>query len=172
MTKMDGNRFKLNLKLWQDRRASLLSQWDDSMWAFEGEEKVGTKELSEQITTAEISIAKLQTMQTTFNLKVMLLWKGKEITLMEAIKAVGGAGRMEKMWSAAARIKKDRYGYSPRETRNKDQEVSVRTISVEDAAKMSTLATRDAGQLRALIAKGNQESVEMDIPTGLLLDEE
>ncbi len=167
---MDGNRFKLNLKLWMDRRASLLSQWNDSIWAFLGEKKVGTKELAEKIVEAENSIASLQTFQSQFNLQIAFEWQGKTISLMQAIKMIGGAGRLEKMWSSASKIKKDQYGYGL-PTKKSDEETVTRTISIEDAAKLSSKYTRDAGRLRALIAKGNQRTHPMDIPAGLLLDE-
>lgn len=138
------------------------SQWDDSLHAFPGEAKTSPTVLMSKYQEAENRLARLQLAQTQYNIAVVVDVQGIKMTLCEAVKRVGGAGRAEKMWrSAAGGEKKERYSYRNDLTRNKDEVRAERTISIEDALEQAKKSARHAASLREAIETGN--SIEVNI---------
>ena len=87
------------------------------------------------------------------------------MTLSEGIKRLGGAGRLIKLWTSAAKDgDKDRYGYGSggRLTRDKNQERARRQVSKQVCAEAANRAARFAGELRAAVARGNNTPIEWD----------
>lgn len=83
------------------------------------------------------------------------------MTLAEAVKMVGGAGRAEKMWKSHA-INTGRESYSRIESsRPKDSEFAKRSVSVKECLKNANESAKFAGALRAAIAEGNSTKVDV-----------
>lgn len=141
------------------------SQWDDSLHAFPDElaTRATPPSLMAKYVACEDRLASLQLAQTRYNLAVVVDVLGRKMTLCEAVKRVGGAGRAEKMWRAAAGgEKKDRYAMTRDLTRNKDEVRAVRTISIEDALEQAKRSARFAAALREAIEVGNSSEVEIE----------
>jgi len=118
------------------------SQWDDSLHAFADDKKMSPEDVMEKYLKHERRMVALQVAQAKYNLAVNVRVLDKEMTLCEAIKLVGGAGRTEKMWKAAAGGKKrDRYSYRDDLTRDAGQERAERTITIEAALAQATSAS-------------------------------
>ena len=130
-------------------------QWDDSLHAFPGEDetKAAPQVLMAKYVECENRLAALQLAQTRYNLAVTVTVQGQPMTLCEAVKRVGGAGRAEK---------KDRYGYNRDLTRNSTEIRAVRTISIEAALLEAKRAARYASALREAIEVGNSTEVEIE----------
>ena len=151
------------LRLQQLRRDTADGQFKDALHAFDGEEKQSPQEVMNRVLAAETAIAMLQVVQTRYNLAVQVDVPGDgRRSLMECIKRVGGLGRVEKRWRSAATVKEDRYGYSSDLTRNKDQVIASRTISLEAASALTAQFDKRLGALRNAIAVGNAQKVAME----------
>jgi len=84
---------------------------------------------------------------------------GKTMSLGEAVKRIGGSGRIEKMWRAfASNTVRDRYDRMKTE-RNKESELRREPFSFDLYLK-SNDAARVAGALRSAVAEGNSTRVE------------
>ena len=176
---INGSRFKLLLKLWNDRKLSAMSKWNKSFWKFPSDETVhnGPIVVDKAVSEAEVSIAILQTLQAIYNIETEVKCDGVAMPLLQAIKTIGGMGRREKRWSGASRDENDttrrmrRYEIelhnSPRDT---DKEYPEQTIDQEAVEAKSLSATKAAALLREAIAKGNGKTRIMEIPDGLLID--
>lgn len=161
--KITGYKLRHAIREAEQVKDLVASQWDDSLHVFPGDKpKELPADLMVRYQKCESRLAQLQLAQTRYNLSVIVGVLGQPMTLCEAVKRVGGAGRAEKMWrSAAAGKKKERYDFDRGLTRNKEEERAVRTISVEDALNGAKMAARFAAALREAIEVGN--SLEVDI---------
>jgi hypothetical protein len=110
--KVTGFRLRESIQFQRLQLNNALAQFDSSLYAFEGDQKAAPEKLDEIIVEAERAIAQLQTAQAYYNLRVMVEvgMGGEMITLCEAVKRIGGAGRREKMWRSGSARKKDRFG--------------------------------------------------------------
>ena len=148
------------IKRWEMVRETSSKQWNDSQFVFEKDEKTSPDDLMKAYRDAERAVASLQTAQARFNIQTKVKVLGEEMTLAEAVKLVGGAGRVEKMWkSYAANTGSDRYSRVEL-SRSKENEYAKRAVSVKDCLKRATEAAKFAGALRAAIAEGNSVKVE------------
>ena len=152
------------------RRATLATQAKQSLWRFEGDSKLGADEAMFELAKSEKDIALLQTYQDRYNLAVNLSVKGEEMTLSQAVKLVGGAGRVEKQWRDFATDTGKR-GYGDESlTRTKDEERATRTLSVMECLTRSNTAAGFAGNLRAAIAEANAKKIEFNELDASLFD--
>lgn len=139
------------------------SQWDDSLTAFPDEYKSLPNVLMGKYVECEDALAALQLAQTRYNLAVTVEVLGAKMTLCEAVKRVGGAGRAEKMWrSAATGEKKDRYASHRDQVRNKDEVRAARTVTIDEALGYAKRAARFAAALREAIEVGNSAEVDIE----------
>jgi hypothetical protein len=150
------------------RRDTAANQFEDSLSKFADEDKQTPDELAAIFVLEEKNIAKLQAVQDRYNLKVEVDVLGEKITLGEAIKRLGGAGRLDKMWRGVTTGRRDRYGYRDENTRKADEERARPTVTAKEAMDRATKASVVAGAMRAAIAKGNGTEIESDV---LLLDQ-
>lgn len=164
--KITGYKFQHTLRELGHARDIAAGQFDDSLKVFPGETKPSPDAVMTAYMDAEAKIAKLQTAQAQYNLTVQVKVLDKRMSLSEAVKQVGGAGRAEKMWRSVAAPKKDRYAMDY-DTRDPDVLVSQRTISVEAAALRAKDAARWASALREAIQVGNATVVEIELDAGL-----
>jgi hypothetical protein len=156
------------IKNWELRKNTACKQFQESQWLFEGDAKVSLQALAEAYLQAEQTIARLQTLQAQYNLAVPVEVLGQAMTLCQAVKLVGGAGRLEKMWRDVAGVSRQQYGYGQMMVRQKDQEFAKRAVDPAEAVERTTTAARLASGLRNAIALGNTRELDMDVPAELL----
>src|SRR5262245_34394178 len=158
-----GYEIREALRLQQLKRDTADGQFKDSLHTFPGETKASPLDVMKRVLEAETSIALLQVAQTRYNLAVQVDVPGEgRRSLMECIKRVGGLGRVEKRWRSAATVKEDRYGHSSDLTRNKDQVLAERTITLEEASARMAHFDKRLGALRNAIAVGNAQKVNLE----------
>lgn len=168
--KITGYMLREAIKQHELRRDTAARAFDGSLKVFPDEEKDSPSTIVEQFLAAETAVAQLQVAQMRYNLAVMVEVTGPgpyagdkvSMTLAEAIKRVGGEGRVEKMWRSATGPKKDRYsGYDNDEidpTRIRARAV----LKASEAVKLASVAGKRAGALRAAIATANAREVEIE----------
>lgn len=140
---------------------SYATQFANGTAKFADEEKLGVKEAYQQFDKAERKLARLQTAQTIYNLRVKVNVLGERMTLCEAIKRVGGAGRAEAMWKGLVAPKKDRYSRDDSVVRDKDKEYASKTYTLPEAQAQARNAASYASALRAAIQEANATSIEI-----------
>lgn len=162
--KITGYAIREALRRWQLRRDTAESQFTGTLLKFEDETKSSPEEIIRLTLEAETAIARLQILQTRYNLAVTISVEGigSHVTLLECIKRFGGLGRVEKLWRQASTEKADRYGYVDRSVRDKDQIVAQRAISYEVASKHTIESGRSLGKLREAVAVGNAREIEFE----------
>jgi hypothetical protein len=147
------------------RRDASAALFDDSLTAFADDQKTHPTNIVENFKRADRAIAALQVAQDQYNLHMKVkVTEGdgtaRTITLAEAVKLVGGAGRIEKMWRSAANPKKEHYRYQ--EEVRKDGEVRAAPVmKVAALLDEADRAARWAGSLRQAIAVANTQEVEL-----------
>jgi hypothetical protein len=148
------------IKRWEMIRDAASKQWNDSLFVFEKEDNISPDDIMKTYTNAERAVASLQTAQARFNIQTKVKVLVEEMTLAEAVKLLGGAGRAEKMWkSHATNTGRDRYS-SRDNSRSKEAEYAKRSISTKDCLSRATAAAKFAGALRASIAEGNSAKID------------
>ena len=161
--KTTGYKLRHAIREAQSLRDITASQWDDCLHVFPGEEKPSPDRVMRNFIAVEQRLARLQSAQDRYNLAVTVQVPGGTMTLCEAVKRVGGAGRAEKMWRATAGgTKKDKYAYGNDLVRNADQVRATPTVGVESALAMAKDMGRFAAALREAIEVGNATEVEIE----------
>jgi hypothetical protein len=155
------------IKQWELRKDAANRVFEDSLKVFPGEDKPHPSTLIAQYLAAEVAIAQLQTAQAQYNLINAFDFEERRITLCEAVKSLGGYGRVEKLWRTASGGKKDRYGSSEDE-RDPEKIYSVQVVTPMQGVEQSTIAAKRASALRAGIATANATVVELDLNPDLL----
>lgn len=163
--KVTGYRIQHALRELESARELAHQQFTENVMQFESQEdKLELPEVFARFTTLERKIAKLQIQQAIYNLTVQVEVLGSTMSLHEAVKLVGGAGRAEKMWRDVVKGKttNSRYSYGEATARDKNHEYAKRSISVVDALGHAKLASKTAGALRQAIQVGNATEVELE----------
>jgi hypothetical protein len=175
--KITGYQLQQAIKSRQEDRDLLTGQFSGSLFKFEDEEKRLPADIASDLTKAEREIAQLQTAQGLYNTKVTITVGGQDISLLQAIKQVGGANRLAALWKAVAqqsagtldkgrRSRYDPYGHAA--VRDPDQEYAKSTVSAETAVAKAKEASKVARDLRAAISAGNARQVEVELNPELL----
>lgn len=162
--KVTGYRIQHALRELEAARELAHQQFVENVMQFESqEEKLELPEVFARFTALERKVARLQIFQANYNLSVQVQVGGETMSLHEAVKLVGGAGRAEKMWRDVVKGNKSNpYSrFSGSETRSKDQEYAKRSVSVADALGHAKLAARTAASLRQAIQVGNASELEL-----------
>lgn len=161
---MKANGFLLReaIRRWELRRDTAINQFEDSLKKFPNEEKPHPTAIAAEFLKCEGAIAKIQAAQARYNLSVEIAVGEEKMSLTEAVKRLGGAGRMEKLWRAAAGAgkKNESHSFYDTDTRDPDKIRAARTISLDDALKEARKASAYASALRAGLAKGNSSEIE------------
>ncbi|OHD20990.1 MAG: hypothetical protein A2Y38_09465 [Spirochaetes bacterium GWB1_59_5] len=168
--KTTGYKLQHALRELHHRRDMAASQFDDGLHQFEDDGKETPTEAFKVFSATEAQIAKLEVAQARYNLGQRVTVQGESMTLAEAVKRVGGAGRMEKMWRSIAAPKKDRYGYDHDLVRDASQERAKRTVSYKEAGDFAQKASRFASALREAIQVANSAEVEIEDLTPALFE--
>jgi len=158
-------------------RDAALETFNQSFYAFEDEEKEGPVDLAMQYLESETAIALLQTAQAQYNTRIQVTvkidGKKKDFLLATAIKLVGGAGRLSRLWKSSLQHEDGGWRRSlvpinAPKARRKEDEYEVPVIDRAEILKRSKEAARLASALRAAIAKGNTMKVKIDLDPKLL----
>ncbi len=164
-----GYQIREALRRWNLRRDAESALFEDSLRRFPDDEKPAPKTVIENFTAADRAIALLQVAQDRYNLAVTIEVKWGDgrgvngidtMTLAEAVKLVGGAGRVEKMWRSAANPQKDRYA-SREEVRNPDEVRAKPVMKTGDILVEADKSARYAGALRQAIALANGREIDL-----------
>jgi hypothetical protein len=160
--KVTGYQLREAIRRHELRRDAAATQFNESLWRFEDEDKISPDDLHTLFVEAEKTIGVLQVGQMRYNRAVALNVTGEKMTLAEGVKRIGGAGRIEKMWRESVG-KKDRYGRDPSDrTRSSDTQHVVRALSVKECMDRTSRTAKFAGALRAAIAEANSREVEVE----------
>jgi len=167
---VNGYQIQAAIKEAKQRRDIAEARWDGSQTAFADEQITHPTVHMEKIIAAEQQVAALQTLQSRYNLEVQVTVDGKTHSLMEAVKLISAAARVEQLWT---RLTSANDGMSWRNgiverTRQKDVETSKRLISPDEASDKLVTAASYARRLRGAVAAGNAQFVHMDAARGLM----
>lgn len=171
-SKVTGIQLQASIKELQESRDLVQAQFESSLQKFSDEQKRDPIEIAEQVERYERKIADLQAAQGVYNAKVRVTVEGQEMSLLSAVKQVGGANRIVNLWKGVATRgakTRERFNlYGDVMVRNKDQEVAKETVSADKAIEMVQAASKRARALRAAIQYGN--AVEIDLGFEVDLD--
>jgi hypothetical protein len=160
--KITGYKLQQAIREQMQRRDAAAARFNGTLMAFPDEQKQKPTKVFDEFMDAERKLASLQVAQARYNLSVQVKVGYDTITLHEAVKRVGGAGRGEKMWRSASTPREDRYSYRE-ESRAKDSIVPSRQISFESADELRRTAAQFAASLREAIAIGNATERDLDV---------
>ena len=160
--KVTGYKLQAAIREQQERRTLNESRWANGQmsWPADVDKLPNPKTFIAEILDSERKIARLQTAQAQFNLAVKVKVQGQELTLHEAVKLVGGAGRVEALWKTSAKGDSNDYRYGA-SVRDKDSIVAVRLVSQDEATEEAAKAAKFARSLREAIQAGNASLVEI-----------
>lgn len=175
---MQTNGYKLRaaLKSLEMQIEAATRVFNDCLLKFAGEAKPTPDEAMGVLKGLETRVAKLQAAQATYNTKVQVDVLGNAMTLAEAVKRNGMAGRIVALWkraSGATNPNQRRYEpalYSDVQVVREGEIRQVRTISDMDAIKRAVEAEKFASALRGAIAEGNATHVELDLDPTLFTE--
>lgn len=145
------------------RRETAASHFADTLHVFPGEQKQSPDEVGEAILTAELRIAKLQVIQTHFNLLTEVTVTGYGLVpIAFCVKAIGGLERLEKLWRGGAIKKKDRFIYSAGNPllRDEKQVAAVVIVQPKEAARRAEALQIKIASLREAVGVANGRELE------------
>lgn len=169
--KVTGYSLRTAIKKWTLKRDSAATQFPKTLYKFKNESKPAPLDVAALMEKAEIAIAKLQAAQVNYNAQVQVELRGSRMSLAEAVKRMGGASRLEKLWKSAAGLEtggrnRDYYG-APAMTRSTDTETAEGTLTADEAASKASEAADYVSALQEAIASGNGQTIEIEIDQSL-----
>jgi hypothetical protein len=161
--RVTGYQIREAINRWSLRKTTIYKQFNESIWAFAGEEKQKPQEVVQIMETANRSWARLKEIQQFYNRTVSITFKGQSISLCLAVQMLPGVGQIEKMYrDASTDTGRDRYsGYREIQQRSKDTEYASRQITMKDALAKAEESSRSASSLRNAIARANTQEIEI-----------
>ena len=168
-----GYKIKFVLEQLRKKRDLLATEFEDSIWKFPAEDKRSSERIASELEEAEIRLASLQVAQAVYNSRVRIEVEDHgEQSLLYCIKIVGGAARMERRWSDAA--KNDGKGKkrswmmdTTSVSRDPNQVYAERSLTTAVCSARATTSARHAHAFRTAIAEGNTRTVEVSIDPAL-----
>jgi len=166
-TKVTGYKLQANAKRLKLQIELLRKQFEESIFQFDGEAKQDLATVGQALKKAETEQAQVNHYQSAYNHNVNVVVLGTTMTLDEAIKRVGSAGRLQKLWTKAllggdgsdtprwSRIS------NMQTARDKDKEYAQRSMSIEDCQLAVEQASRYNSALREAIQVGNGNEIEL-----------
>lgn len=172
--KVNGSQLKSAIKLWEMRRDAFTKRFGTTFFAYKTEAKDSPSSIMHELTKCENAIAVLQSAQSKYNLANMVTFNHnattQKMSLCEAIKRVGGANRVVKLWSEQIGQPEDKfehYRLSPSSERVIDY--PERKMSLADIVTTAAAATSYATALTGAIATGNTKMMELPMVTPEML---
>jgi hypothetical protein len=159
--KVTGYKLQHAIRELEQYKELLTSKFEASLRAFPGEFKdpTGVMRLLQE---TEEKLVILQDTQARYNQTVQISVLNEKVSLSRAVKAVGGVGRIEKMWRTAAQGKRNPWG-GDELIRNPTEVRAASTIEPEDALAAAKVVSKRAAALREAIQVGNATEVEIDL---------
>jgi len=168
MTSVTGFRLLEVLGRLELRKRSLQGEFNDALYQFDGENKGNPVEIAERLDDVEQRIAVVQTAQAEYNNRVTIASTGelsdKPYTLQEAVKRLGGLNRMSNLWKGVVGERDhDRlFGRSYARMKSREDELAKLQVGREQAMEMAETYLGEASMIRAAIAAGNTEAVDIE----------
>jgi hypothetical protein len=159
--KVTGNKLYELLQLWQSRKNSLVTEFEDSLMVFADQDKRSPEKIDEEIIEAEVAIVTIQLAQKQFNQTVKV---SSGEPLDSAIKRLGVLKRAMQRWESV--MESTTAGRSILE-RSKDSDFAKPSILPSLMKKKLEVYTKSVLQLRAEIGDANATSMDLDIPDKL-----
>jgi len=161
--RVTGYQIREAINRWSIRKTVIHKQFNESVWAFQGEEKQKPQEIVELMAQANRTWARLKEIQQFYNRTVTLTHGGQSISLCLAVQMLPGLGQIEKMYrDASTNTRWDRYSsYDCQHSRSKDSEYATRQITMKDALAKVEESSRSASSLRNAIARANTQEIEI-----------
>ncbi len=162
--KVTGYKLREAIRQQELRASAAVVAFEGSLTKFPDEEKDMPQTVMDIYRDAERAVAQLQVIQMQYNLAIIVDIGPKQITLAEAIKALGGVARCEKMWRQATGTKKSKYDYGDTgnsKSRAMDTVYAKSTITPAQAIQAAQEAAKMAGAYRAAVATGNAQELEI-----------
>lgn len=158
-----GYKFKTALQQHDVRLKGLRAEFAGSLVCFDSEIKRPPTVVFQDLQKYEEKIARLQTEQAKYNQVVRVTYGGQETTLLHAIKAVGGASRLEALLRKAAANPEGHNKHKLRSVeRDTHKEYAKLRLSNEEATAMAIKAGKIAGEIRQAIYTGNSVEIEVE----------
>lgn len=159
--KVNGLQLMQAIERLRKRIPALRNQASDSLFSFEGQEKVPVTEAVQKFEEAECLLAELQEAQSFYNRAVTFSFQGREVTLKHAITLLGPLGRTAKLWrSMAEETGRDRW--SGREvSRNKDTEYATRNMTTDECIARADDADRRRSELNMQVSAANTTQIDI-----------
>jgi hypothetical protein len=171
--KVTGYQLQAAIKGRQEMRDLLQGEFQRSLFKFEDEDKRSPSEIAEELDQAERDIAALQAAQGLYNTMVTVTIGGETVSLLQAVKQVGGANRLANLWKGVAGSDTggrhrhyDMFGGPA--VRDKDQEVAKAMVTSQEAIELTQAASQRARELRAAIQAGNSVEMSVNVDPALL----
>lgn len=169
--RVTGLWFRQRIKSLEADLRVLRTAFNQNLYQFPSDEDLlDPRKVQEEIWSKELAVTHLQALQAQYNLQVPIRVDGlPEMTLAQAVKLVGGAGRVEAAWKQAVGDDDEMgylYGQSQRQ-RSREDEIAVKAVPDREALELFKRASRIAGALRSAIEIANTTEVEVDIPETL-----
>ena len=165
---LNGYMLREAIKRWIMRRDTASKQFGSSLFQFDEDYEGGQipednnpLAISSVFKKADDAVAKLETLQQAYNLKVPVKLRGQTVTLSYAVKRVGGAGRIDKMWRSAAVDDGTERHYSRQITRQDGERRARKMVTMPIALGQSDDSARFAGEIRAAIAQANSTEIPL-----------
>lgn len=171
-----GYKLRAALKSLEMQIEAATRNFTDSLVKFPTEAKPTPDEAMNLLVGLETRVAKFQAAQAVYNTKVLVDVLGNGMTLAEAVKRNGMAGRTVALWkkaSGAVSPTQRRYEpalYGDAKFVEEGKVYQVRTISDMEAIKRAVAAEKFASALRGAIAEGNATQVELDLDPTLFTE--
>lgn len=147
------------LRLWKIRRTAAEAAFPNSFKKYDDEDKASPQELEKELILCEDAISSLETIQSIFNNQVSVTIKGEDYSLSYAVRRLGGATRLEKLWSTQVAPEPDRY--AARIPRSVEHVIEKQTITTKEITKSATGAAQVSSLFRRAIAAGNASRIDV-----------
>lgn len=161
--KLNGYMLREALRNLELRKDMLRSEVTSNLYTFAAHppDVVGT---AEELLNVEKDLAEIQSVQARYNCEVSVIVEGRSMKLIEAVKLIGGASRMESLWRKAAEtyLSNTGRGYGV-PTKVADSVEATRTLSAEQLLKVTKDAVAFHSALRSAIAEANSRMMDMDV---------
>ncbi len=171
--KVNGYQLKEAIKRWEARKEPLLREFRNSFFRKASQTGRMPSEIEKDILKTENSICALQEAQAKYNLQItvsyFLFGEEQRMTLMSAVKMIGGVGRMEGLWKAESSKEEDPYDSQRLHygATNAQYEWPKRTMLIKDIVETAANKNAQLTALRAGIAEANSKELNLDIDSSL-----
>jgi hypothetical protein len=160
--KVTGYKLREGIRVWELRKTAATNGFTQSIVSFADEDHGDPLLFFKEVEVCERNIALLQTAQSLFNLQVQVKVEGLSSgSLAEAVKLIGGAGRLEKLWRTVIKGKRDHYSTY----RSAGEVAAVQKVHNQVVLSKATSAAKFAGKLRSAIAEANNNEIEVPFLT-------